>query len=369
MTVLRRSFLFSMLSVGLPVQAATSTPSVPPKGLVRVKDGRELLRDCVPWVPRGLSFFGRVIPAGWTSDEGTMAAREAYGPWVLDAVKFLGGDVVRLQVGMPFVDPASPQHVPSYLDEIKQAVRSARQQGMTVILSLQYEGRTNVKPVEFLPKQSALRSWRVLGPEFANDLGVVYELFNEPASPPKPGAQTWRSWAAGHQAIITELRKAGIANTIIVDGLNGAHTFAGMPALSDPLNQIVFGVHPYLHEDYDTPADWDVAFGNLARTRAVLVTEWSHDSKKCVLAGADEVQQLLDYLEQRRIGLIIYGADERMSNLMKRRGGDFELSTYRNRACGAAGSGPGEIVQHLFARLNRVNAASRPAAASVCTMR
>ena len=354
-------------TVGWAATPAATEPSA--VGLVRVLEGRELLRDCVPWVPRGLSYYGRLTPRGWKTDPSTTAARDEFGQWIVDAVKWMGGDVVRLQVGMPFLDPASPQYAADYMSDVKDAVRMARSQGMTVILSLQYQPRTNVKAVEFLPKESARRSWHALGPVFAGDLGVIYELFNEPAGPPQPDAARWEQWRKGHQVIIDDLRRAGIANTLIVDGLSAAHTFHGAPALNDPLRQLAYGVHPYLRENYTTPPDWDAAFGKFAETHPVLVTEWGHSFRKCEIGGNESVEQLLAYLEKRRVGVIGYGADERSSQLIRRNGKDFVASTFRNRECGSPGAGPGELLKSLFDRAAKLNASAQRVAPALCGLR
>lgn len=377
MSLTRRRCLltaFAWVAVALPAVGVAATagasPAATDPGLVRVREGRELLRDCTPWVPRGLSFFGRVIPRDWQAgDVSTAAAREAFGQWNIDAVKWLDGDVIRLQVGMPFLDPVSPQHTVGYLAEIRAATALARRQGLTVIISLQYQGRTNVKPVEYLPKASARRAWQVLGPAFASDLGVMYELFNEPASPPQPEPGQWEAWRVGHQTIINDLRSAGIANTVVVDGLNGAHTLRGAPALQDPLRQLIYAVHPYFRDNYLGPADWDLAFGSFAETHPVLVTEWGLASRQCSWGGDHAVQQLLSYLEQRRIGVIAYGADEQSSRLLLRRGKDFVATSFRNRECGSPGAGPGELLKDTFERATRLNAAARRVAPEACGLR
>ncbi|HSI59386.1 MAG TPA: cellulase family glycosylhydrolase [Ideonella sp.] len=371
----RRGFVLGLLvaassgvSHGQSAKLATS-PAKTAVGLVRLRAGKEWLRDCVPWVPRGLSFFGRLIPKGWNSDPGTMAARESFGPWNVEAVKWMVGDVIRLQVGMPFLDPKSPQYNAAYLDEIGRAVAMARDGGLTVILSLQYQSRTNVKPVEFLPKDSARRSWQALGPVFSGDWGVIYELFNEPVGPPQPDARRWEMWRSGHQVIIDDLRGAGVANVLIVDGLNGAHTFRGAPALKDPLQQLAYGVHPYFRENYTTPSDWDQAFGEFAKSRAVLVTEWGHSAEKCELGGETQVEQLLEYLETRRIGVVAYGADEQGSKLMTRRGDAFEATSFQGRACGQRGAGPGELLKKSFQRSTALNRSMKSVDKASCGLR
>ena len=330
---------------------------------VTVADGRQLLRDCRPWTPRGLSFFGRLVPRGWKTDNGTMAARDGFSRWVVDAVRAFGGDTLRLQVGLPFLDPRSPAYDEAYLDDVRQAVAMARSTGLVVVLSMQWEGRTGVKPVEMLPRDSALRAWQRLGPVFAKDGGVLYELFNEPASPPQPGPGFWRGWQDGHQAIIDMLRAAGARNTLVVDGLNGARLLQGAPELRDPLGRLAYGTHPYAGPDLASPAQWDEHFGRFAQSHAVIVTEWSHLPRDCGVADGATVDRFVDYLATHRIGLIGYGIDEANGGRLARREGGTVVPKTFDGACQAFTTGPGAALRRLFARTAEADARAPAAAA------
>lgn len=332
---------------------------------VSVADDHTLLKDCRPWAPRGLSFFGRLVPRDWKTDGGTMAARDDFSRWTVDAVRAFGGDTIRLQVGMPFLDPESPSYNAAYLGDVRDAVAMARSAGLVVFVSMQWEGRTGVKPVEMLPKDSALRAWTRVGPVFAKDPGVVYELFNEPASPPQPGPGFWEGWRAGHQAIVDKLRALGSRNLLVADGLNGARMLQGAPALKDPLHQLAYGSHPYFGEDLASPAQWDEHFGRFAQDHAVIVTEWSHMARMCGAADGAAVDRFVDYLAAHHIGLIGYGADELRGSRLARRGpGGVVPTSFQGQACDAPGAGPGEAVRRLFER--EAAADARATAAAAC---
>jgi endoglucanase len=349
----------------LAVAAPTAGPGGAPAPVVGVGDGRQLVKDCRPWSPRGLSFFGRIAPAGKPLPPDVAAARDAFSRWTVDAVKDFGGDTMRLQVGLPFVDPKSPQFEAGYLDDVRGAVRMARAEGLVVILSLQWERRTGVEPIENTPQAAALRAWGRIAPAFAGDLGVAFELFNEPVGKPSPGPGQWEAWRAGHQAIVDDLRRRGVRNLLIVDGTNGARLLEGAPALHDPLGQLAYAVHPYFRNDLRTPQDWDARFGAFSRTHPVLVSEWSHTAAQCALADAGAVSAFVDWLAARRIGLIAFGADEpRGGRLLRSVRGRFGTTTYRGGACTGADAGPGEQVRRLFASLaeaDRRVAAADPA--------
>jgi hypothetical protein len=368
------ALLLSAALVATPgVRAATAASSPDPAAAddaITVTADQRLAKGCRPWTPRGLSFFGRLVPQGWQTDPGTMRAQQAFSSWTVDAVKWMGGDTIRLQIGLPFLDPQSPEATPGYLDEVREAVRMARRAGLVVILSMQWEGRTHVKPVEMIPGASTLRAWRVVGPAFADDPGILFELFNEPASPSAPGPGFWRAWHDGHQAVIDALRALGARNVLVVDGLNGARTFDGAPALQDPLGRLAYGLHPYLAADMAAPADFDRRFGRFAASHAMIATEWSHEVRACGAADGEAAARLLDYLDARRIGLVGYGADEAAGRLLRTGGGtDFRATTFDGHRCEDHDAGPGELVRRSFARAAAADARESPLPRAVCTAR
>jgi endoglucanase len=359
-----RRWIFGWLLAGLLAASGWAAEST---GQLGVQAGStQLLRDCKPWVPRGLSFFGRLVPRSRDADPSTAAARDRFDAEALPLAKAIGADVVRLQIGQPFLDPQSPQHDPAYLGEVKDAVAAARRAGFSVILSLQWEGRTGVKPVEMLPKASALRAWAAVAPAFADDLGTAFELFNEPASPPEPGPAVWEAWRAGHQALIDALRRQGVRNLLIVDGLRGAARLDGAPALTDPLGQLAYAVHPYFGQEDNSPAGWDQRFGRFAASHPVIATEWGHAARQCERGGPDRVEALLDYLAERRIGVIAYGADERHSRLSDGSPERPDWSSYRNRPCTGGAAGPGELLKAWFDRQARQAAQAAAVSPAAC---
>src|SRR6185503_551590 len=95
---------------GAATAGPPAAPPAPPAPVVGVVDGRQLVKDCLPWSPRGLSFFGRIAPAGKPLPPDVAAARAAFSHWTVEAVKAFGGDTMRLQAGLPFLDPQSPQY-------------------------------------------------------------------------------------------------------------------------------------------------------------------------------------------------------------------------------------------------------------------
>ncbi|GAA0759282.1 hypothetical protein GCM10009107_40580 [Ideonella azotifigens] len=344
-----------------------STALAAPTGQVSVRDGRELLRDCRPWVPSGLNFYGRVIPAKWNSDPDTLAAQSSFGAANMEMVTRIAGDSVRYAVGMPFLDPQSRQYQPDYQDELAAAVKLARDRGLTVFLLMQWQGRTKVHAVETMPGPSSLRAWQALAPRFSDDLGVVFELFNEPQSVTRPDSVEWERWRQGHQAIIDALRAQGAQNVVLVDGMNGGRRLSGAPELKDPLRQVIYGVHPYIRADMNSVPEWDDYFGRFADDHVVVATEWSHFARMCEVAPVGVVRTLLGYLEHRRIGVLAYGAESQDSRLFKKTSnGRFDLTSFDGVSCTSPDAGPGEDLAKMFGRLSQSWAHTAPVSASAC---
>jgi hypothetical protein len=268
---------------------------------------------------------------------------------------------------MPFLDPQSPVYTPAFVDEVRAAVKLGRDAGLAVMIVLQWESRTGVAGVENVPGASTLRAWQVLGPVFADDPGVMYELFNEPVGPARPSAAEWERWRGGHQAIVDALRRAGARNLLIVDGLHGARSFDGAPDVADPLGRLAYGVHPYLDRWMRTPADFDVRFGRFAATHPVIATEWTNMFKWCDEAGGDESAALVAYLDRHRIGLVAYGSDENPGRLLRGTGpGDWHTTDFEGRACRHPEAGPGRLVRDLFRHSAAEDAAAPPLPRAAC---
>src|SRR5690606_20189866 len=216
-------------------------------GLISLKDGKVLLRDGKRWYPKGMTFFGRLIPDGHKSDNSTLYAQRRFGQEYMDALKWLGGDTVRLQIGLPFLDPKSDYFDPAYIEQVADAVNLARDNGMTVILSMQWQRRVNVPGGEKkMPGESTLRAWEYTAPKFRTDKGVMYELFNEPTTGKNPSRNQWMRWQTGHQEIVDLIRSKKIQNVLIVDGPAEGKILSEDYLIDDPLNKTVYAIHPRL---------------------------------------------------------------------------------------------------------------------------
>lgn len=301
---------------GSPASAATA-------GGVTVQ-GAHLVRDGAVWLPRGVQIVGLVAPQGALSGR-YVAANQHFSTAELQAAQAAHADLIRFQVSQYGLDPADPLYSRAYVEQVRSAVEDARSLGLTVIVSLQSEmpaGRARVCPE---PDAGAERAWQQLVPMFAGDPGVMFELFNEPSLLASPA--NWQLWqyggqvpgkggltcdAVGMQTLIDDIRSGGADNVIIVPGLAGEGTLAGMPALSDPANpsspQLAYGIHyPSLSAGSTV---WDRKFGDIASSVPVLVTEWYANSfHLCTHSQPQRAAWLLAYLASKQIGVVGYAFD------------------------------------------------------------
>ena len=312
--------------------------------------GNRFLRDGKPWVAEGVTLVGLVSPEKLVRDKPTYAAaRAAFGPGMLGEVRRFGADTVRFQVSQTALDHRSRDHDPDYRDELLDAVALTRAAGLTVIVSMQWQGVSGRRG-EGLPTGATRRAWSAIVPAFGKDRGVLLEIFNEPDINPRTPAE-WEAWRKPMQRAIDALRAAGSENVLLVDGSQFARNLAGSPTLDDPLGQFGYAVHPYLGRHDRTREQWEKKWGGFARTRPVMATEWNADAggNYCWPEMAAQAEALLDYLADERIGLVAWALD-----LPSLREPDGSYTTLDDLVCGerrdGGRGGAGQMIhQHFLA--------------------
>lgn len=355
------------------IAAAASAPPAAaqtPPAAISVQGGH-LLNNGFPWTPRGVQIVGLVAPdsALWGK---YIAAHAQFGAPELQAAVADHADVVRFQVSEFGLDPQGPLYSPAYVEEVENGIQLARSVGLAVIVSLQAQapaGEWNRCP---MPDAGAERVWQELAPVFAGDTGVMYELYNEPAI--AATAADWAIWrdggpvtysggtcqAVGMQTLIDDIRSESAGNVIIVPGLAGEQTLAGMTPLTDPANpgdpQLAYGVH---YPSLVRPSTaWDRAFGAASATLPVIVTEWNANSTTNCVANAPTVAQLLlDYLQSKQIGIVGFAFDLPGTIAAD---ASYVPTSYQGFACGVAGGGPGELLFSQFAAEARAGDGAQP---------
>ncbi|MGH2896819.1 MAG: cellulase family glycosylhydrolase, partial [Solirubrobacteraceae bacterium] len=320
----------------------------------------QLLRNGLPWVPRGVQIVGLVAPDGALSDK-YIAAHAQFGYAELQAAVAAHADLVRFQVSQFGLDPQGPLYSPAYVDEVANAVQTARWLGLAVILSLQAQPPAGQPTRCPLPDAGAERAWESLSTMFGSDGDVMFELYNEPGVSATPAG--WIQWraggeiiypsgacqAVGMQTLINEIRTQAPGTVIIVPGLKGEQSLAGRMRIVDPAHrsdpQLAYGVHyPSLSRGVTF---WDKTFGTTSAAVPVIVTEWDGNSTtNCVPNTPAVAQLLLDYLASKRIGIVGFAFDLPGTIVAD---STFTPTSYEGFACGVPGGGPGQILFADFA--------------------
>lgn len=333
-------FMSVFASPALAPAAATAAITV---------SGTTLLRDGKPWIPKGVVLVGRVAPAADTRPGAYAEARARFGDQELNDIARYGADLIRFQVSQGGSDPKSSIYSPAYVDEVVKAVRMARTRGFAVIVSMQSEKPSGEDNPSGLPTDSTRRAWADLAPRFANDPGVMFELFNEPSrergsAGPNP---SWEEWRSSMQPVLDVIRRSGAHNVVIADGLQFSHILEGAPALSDPDRKVVYGVHPNprMHR-FQTPAEWDAAFGIFARIHPVLVTEWNpHAGRICVPNAPQIASEFLAYARSHNFGVVGWAYD--FPGTLRTENGT--PTTYQNFSCDSrTPRGAGALLHSYF---------------------
>jgi hypothetical protein len=315
----------------------------------------QLLRNGLPWVPRGVQIVGLVAPDGALSGK-YVAAHQQFGYAELQAAAAAHADLVRFQVSQFGLDPQGPLYSPEYVDEVANAVQTARGLGLAVILSLQAQPPAGEPTRCPLPDAGAERAWESLSAMFAGDGDVMFELYNEPGVSATPGG--WIQWraggeiiypggscqAVGMQMLINDIRARAPQNVIVVPSLSGEQSLVGRMHVVDPGHrsdpQLAYGIHyPSLTRGITF---WDRTFGTASASIPVIVSEWDANSTTgCVPNAPATAQVLLDYLASKHIGVVGFAFDLPGTIVVD---STFIPTSYAGFACGVPGSGPGQIL-------------------------
>ena len=349
----------------VPAAGASAAPSV-----ITVSHNH-LLRNGLPWVPRGVQIVGIVAPDGALSGK-YVAAHRQYGFAELQAAAAAHADTIRFQVSQFGLDPQGPLYSPAYVQEVQNAVETARSLGLAVIVSLQAQPPAGEPTRCPLPDAGAARAWGVLAPMFAGDGDVMFELYNEPGVAATPAG--WIQWQAGGEiifpggscqavgmpALVAQIRSQAPDNVIIVPGLQGEQSLAGRMRVIDTAHrtdpQLAYGIH-YPSLSRGIPY-WDATFGTASASVPVIVTEWDANSTtNCVPNSPTVAALLMDYLASKRIGIVGFAFDLPGTIVAD---SAFTPTSYAPFTCGVPNGGPGQILFSDFAAQAQAGDGAQP---------
>ena len=214
-------------------------------------------------------------------------------------------NVVRLSLNQGFWLPGSSVYAAGYERVVEQNVANIEAEGMDVILDLHWsdKGDPATKPAQQrMADQRSVTFWRAVAEKFKGDGRVIFELYNEPHD------VEWAVWrnggmsgdgfmVAGMQALYDAVRSTGAHNLVIIAGLRFAFDLSGVPQHRIQGYNIVYTTHPYNYADKQ-PASWQGAWGFLAATDPIIITEFGDTTGSC---AATYNSQVIEYANSRRL--------------------------------------------------------------------
>ncbi|MEO5731036.1 MAG: cellulase family glycosylhydrolase [Byssovorax sp.] len=210
------------------------------------------------------------------------ATGEHMGTADFQIMKSWGARVLRIALNQDFWLPGAAKHNGAYVGNVDNAVKQARQLGLDVILDLHWSDKGNLQEAnpgqQRMADQNSITFWTDVATKYKGDGRVLFELYNEPHD------VSWDVWlsggssgdgfnAVGMQQLYNAVRATGADNLVIIGGLDFAFDLSGVPSHRVQGYNIVYASHPY---DFPgkQPANWEKAWGFLAATDPVALTEF-----------------------------------------------------------------------------------------------
>lgn len=323
--------------------------------------GSHLMQNGGVFIPRGVQITGLVAPDADLAGK-YIPAHQHFGAAEIAHAVADNANLIRFQVSEFGLNPSDPLYSPKYLTQVESGIALARAAGLDVIISLQAQTPAGNETRCPLDDAGAATDWQQLAQAYAGDDDVMFELYNEPGLP--NSAANWALWAnggvisdgaggqctaVGVQSLVDEIRGLGADNVIILPGLAGEQTLAGVPAITDPADpsdpQLAYGIHyPNLKQTSDA---WDGEFGNLAERAPVIVTEWqANGTTNCVPGAPRSAPLLLTYLALKQIGVVGFAFDLPGTIIANYQ---YDPTTYVNFSCGSFTGGAGQVLFSDFA--------------------
>jgi hypothetical protein len=216
-------------------------------------------------------------------------------------------NVVRVALNQDFWIAGSPLFDPNYASVVDAAVAWAEAAGLDVILDLHWSdagvlGSCVSTPSsgcqQLMPDLNSITFWSDVAARYQNDGRVMFELYNEPHgvlwSVWRSGGTTTSGFqAVGMQQLYDTVRATGAQNLVIIGGLDWAYDLSGVPANRIDGYNIAYATHPY-NAPNRQPSAWDKAWGFLAETDPIIVTEFGDTESAC---ATDYSAALIQYAD------------------------------------------------------------------------
>jgi aryl-phospho-beta-D-glucosidase BglC (GH1 family) len=205
---------------------------------------------------------------------------------------------------------------------VAQAVASAEQAGLYVILDLQHDAPFSLAQDAVnggsqcpLPDRFDATFWQQVAQTYRDDPRVLFDLFGEPYNVSAdqwahggpitttcfvPGYdQTMTYQAVGMPELAAEVRAIAPHTLIILSGLGWGYDLSEIAPVNLP--GILYATHPWNHITGQQPADWPRAFGTAAQQLPVIATEFG--AYNC---QTDYIATEIAYFEQLHISFLAW---------------------------------------------------------------
>ncbi|HEV2300251.1 MAG TPA: cellulase family glycosylhydrolase [Stellaceae bacterium] len=280
---------------------------------------------------------------------------EYFGDAELAAAQAWHANTIRILTSQIALDRRSRSYSKQYVLSVANAAQAILDHGFLLIVGVNDEIGTGETIRHCLPVPATQRAWTtLLGLPFAQARyrhNVMLELFNEPVTAGDqhlgPSTYWWQIWQnggrvdvydvgevepcvggrkVGMNALIAQIRNAGLTNVLIADGLSWAHFLNPLFPLDDPLGQLAYAAHPFLEkwpsfhltgnpaEDY---AVLDAAFGDMRTQDPIIATAvdggassgGTDQTQHCFSIAPQVMPVLLHYLRQGNMGAVGWAFD------------------------------------------------------------
>ncbi len=258
--------------------ACTPTPRLPPQAplaalaLVLDVEGSRLRADGREVILAGVNLSGsefRCIKGDGIFDgPDANALVEGLASWNINAVRVPLNESCWLGDARLSPDLSGEK----YRSAIAARVHQFRARGWFVVLDLHWSsvGTELANGIAAMPHaERAPQFWASVAHTFRGDLGVLFDLYNEPHIANLAPDAAWRCWrdgctldsrpVAGMQALANAVRGEGARNIILVSGLNWSNDFSQWVAYRPKLDRVAISFHTYNFNGCNTPACWKSA--------------------------------------------------------------------------------------------------------------
>ncbi|MEA4936625.1 MAG: cellulase family glycosylhydrolase [Paludibacter sp.] len=356
-------------------------------------NGREIRLDGKPFYPKGYVFESVINKREDLIKYATQSEYEEYcvrsmqaqdfyfgeGEFVknsgTDLAREWGANILRFNLNQAALDPQNEFYSATYVEMVQKVVKTALDKDFPVILSLFGSANKNIpepmrneNPAVPMNTKTSLRAAVKLAELFGKNPRVMLELVNEPYPVGTLSVSwtlyidggirtvgTFKGWEfVGVNTIIKAMRDKGAENLIIVQGVGAS--FKSYPGgITDPLNKLVFSVHPFFGDGTDPDAiDWDGNFGFMADKYPFIITAWGAPLSQgwCPTFGLEKPIEFLDYIKKKNIGIMAYAMDVPFTTVRDFRENPVVPTTLGTKCTTWAGRGAGEVMRDYFLSYN-----------------